>query len=56
MSNIFGIYHAEIIENYPFILSTRHRHYSSFHSEHRQIAVLREINPNPRLEILSQLV
>jgi len=43
--------HEEIIEKYPFILSTGHRRYTSFHSEHRQIAVLREIDPNPRLEI-----
>ena len=43
--------HEEIIEKYPFILSTGHRRYTSFHSEHRQIAILREIDPNPMLEI-----
>ena len=43
--------HEEIMKKYPFILSTGHRRYSSFHSEHRQIAVLREIDPNPMLEI-----
>ena len=43
--------HEEIIEKYPFILSTGARRFTSFHSEHRQIAILREINPNPLLEI-----
>lgn len=43
--------HEEIIKNYPFILTTGHRRYTSFHSEHRQIAILREIDPNPMLEI-----
>ncbi len=43
--------HEEIIKKYPFILSTGHRRYSSFHSEHRQIAILREVDPNPILEI-----
>ncbi len=43
--------HEEIIEKYPFIMSTGHRRYSSFHSEHRQVAVLRELDPNPMIEI-----
>lgn len=43
--------HEEIIEKYPFILSTGARRFTSFHSEHRQIAILREINPNPLLEV-----
>ncbi|HJI99570.1 MAG TPA: molybdopterin-dependent oxidoreductase [Coriobacteriaceae bacterium] len=43
--------HAEIMELYPFILSTGHRRYSSFHSEHRQVAILRELDPNPMVEI-----
>ena len=43
--------HQEIIEKYPFILSTGARRFTSFHSEHRQVSILREINPNPLLEI-----
>ena len=43
--------HEEIMEKYPFIMSTGHRRYSSFHSEHRQVAVLRELDPNPMIEI-----
>ena len=43
--------HEEIMEKYPFILSTGARRFTSFHSEHRQIAILREIDANPRLEI-----
>ena len=41
----------EVFEEYPFILTTGERTYSYFHSEHRQIPVLRELNPNPLLEI-----
>lgn len=43
--------HEEVIEKYPFILSTGHRRCTSFHSEHRQIAILREIDQNPMLEM-----
>ena len=43
--------HEEIMEKYPFILSTGARRFTSFHSEHREVAILREIDPNPRLEI-----
>ncbi|UWG96731.1 molybdopterin-dependent oxidoreductase [Dehalobacter sp. DCM] len=38
-------------EKYPFILTTGARTYAFFHSEHRQIPRLRELNPNPLLEI-----
>lgn len=43
--------HEEIMEKYPFILSTGARRFTSFHSEHREVAVLREIDPNPLLEM-----
>ncbi len=43
--------HEEIMEKYPFILSTGARRFTSFHSEHREVAILREIDQNPRLEI-----
>lgn len=43
--------HEEIIKKYPFILSTGARRFTSFHSEHREVAMLREIDSNPRLEI-----
>ncbi len=41
----------EIAEKYPFILMTGAREYASFHSEHRQVVPLRELVPNPLLEI-----
>lgn len=41
----------ELFEEFPFVLTTGERTYSYFHSEHRQIPVLRELNPNPLLEI-----
>lgn len=41
----------DLFEEYPFVLTTGERTYSYFHSEHRQIPVLRELNPNPLLEI-----
>ena len=41
----------ELYEKYPFILTTGARTYNYFHSEHRQIPILREINPNPLIEI-----
>ena len=43
--------HDEIMKKYPFILSTGARRFTSFHSEHREVAILREIDPNPMLEI-----
>ncbi len=38
-------------EEYPLNLTTGARVYAFFHSEHRQIPRLRELNPNPLLEI-----
>ncbi|BCS58477.1 dehydrogenase [Adlercreutzia equolifaciens subsp. celatus] len=38
-------------EMYPFVLTTGARTYSFFHSENRQVPVLREINPDPIFEI-----
>jgi anaerobic selenocysteine-containing dehydrogenase len=36
---------------YPLIMTTGARHFSSFHSEHRQIPSLRALNPEPRVEL-----
>jgi anaerobic selenocysteine-containing dehydrogenase len=41
----------ELFKEYPFVLTTGARKFSSFHSEHRQISTLREIDPDPELEI-----
>lgn len=41
----------ELFEQYPLILTTGARTYASFHSEHRQVPSLREIVPNPIMEI-----
>jgi anaerobic selenocysteine-containing dehydrogenase len=41
----------ELAKDYPLILTTGARSYAYFHSEHRQIPWLREINPNPIVEI-----
>ena len=41
----------EIYEKYPLILMTGRRVGVMFHSEHRQIPWLREINPDPTIEI-----
>lgn len=41
----------ELAQEYPLTLTTGARKYTSFHSEHRQIKTLREIDPNPELEI-----
>ncbi|NTW28966.1 MAG: molybdopterin-dependent oxidoreductase [Coriobacteriia bacterium] len=41
----------DTFKEYPFILTTGARTYAFFHSEHRQIPRLRELNPNPLLEI-----
>ncbi|MBR2521975.1 MAG: molybdopterin-dependent oxidoreductase [Coriobacteriales bacterium] len=40
-----------LAEKYPYIFTTGARNYASFHSEHRQIAVLRELHPDPIIEI-----
>ncbi len=41
----------ELWKEYPLILTTGARKVSSFHSEHRQIATLREIDPDPEVEL-----
>jgi anaerobic selenocysteine-containing dehydrogenase len=41
----------ELAKKYPFILTTGVRTYAFFHSEHRQIPILRELNPNALIEI-----
>ena len=41
----------ELMEQYPFVLTTGARTYCYFHSEGKQIPYLREMNPDPRLEI-----
>jgi anaerobic selenocysteine-containing dehydrogenase len=38
-------------EQYPFVLTTGARTYAFFHSEHRQIPRLRELNPDPLIEV-----
>ena len=44
----------ELLKDYPFVLTTGARTYAFFHSEHRQIPRLRELNPNPLVEINPQ--
>ncbi|MBP2646062.1 MAG: Acetylene hydratase [Firmicutes bacterium] len=41
----------ELAKEYPLILTTGARTFTSFHSEHRQISTLREITPDPIMEI-----
>lgn len=41
----------EIWAEYPLIMMTGRRNGAMFHSEHRQISWLREINPDPTVEI-----
>lgn len=41
----------ELFKEYPLILTTGARKFTSFHSEHRQISTLREIDPDPEMEI-----
>ncbi|MGI6216477.1 MAG: molybdopterin-containing oxidoreductase family protein [Coriobacteriales bacterium] len=41
----------EKMKDYPFILTTGARTYVSFHSEHRQVPSLRQIVPEPLLDI-----
>ena len=43
----------EIYKEYPLILITGRRNGVLFHSEHRQIPWLREINPDPTVELKS---
>ncbi len=37
----------ELLEEYPYVLTTGARQWSSFHSEHRQIKRLRAMHPDP---------
>ncbi len=41
----------ELFKEYPLVLTTGARKFTSFHSEHRQISTLREIDPDPEMEI-----
>ncbi|GFN23478.1 molybdopterin-dependent oxidoreductase [Thermanaeromonas sp. C210] len=41
----------ELAREYPFILTTGARLWGMFHSEHRQIRTIREIHPDPIVEI-----
>lgn len=41
----------ELLEQYPFVLTTGARPFAFFHSENRQIAYCRELNPDPLIEI-----
>ncbi|MGV8083985.1 MAG: molybdopterin-dependent oxidoreductase [Coriobacteriia bacterium] len=48
----FGPYTTpEMMEKYPFILTTGARQWASFHSEHRQIPHLRALHPEPEFKI-----
>lgn len=41
----------ELAAEYPFVLTTGARSWGFFHSEHRQIPEMREIDPDPEVEI-----
>lgn len=41
----------ELLEEYPFVLTTGARPYAFFHSENRQIPFCRELNPDPIVEV-----
>jgi len=41
----------DLFEDYPLVLTTGARTYVSFHSEHRQIPSLRQVVPDPLLDI-----
>jgi anaerobic selenocysteine-containing dehydrogenase len=41
----------DLMKDYPFVLTTGARTFAFFHSEHRQIPYLRELHPNPIVEI-----
>lgn len=41
----------ELFKEHPLILTTGARKFTSFHSEHRQISTLREIDPDPIIEL-----
>lgn len=41
----------ELLEKYPFVLTTGARAYAFFHSENHQVPYCRELNPDPIVEI-----
>lgn len=41
----------ELMKEYPFILTTGHRQIGLFHSEHRQLPTMREVHPQPEMDI-----
>ena len=41
----------ELMDEYPFVLTTGARRWSSFHSEHRQVKRLRRMDPWPYIEV-----
>ena len=41
----------ELMEEYPFVLTTGTRSFEFFHSEHRQIKTMREFHPDPIVKI-----
>jgi len=41
----------ELLEKYPFVLTTGARTFAFFHSENRQVPYCRELNPDPLVEI-----
>ncbi|MDR3315165.1 MAG: molybdopterin-dependent oxidoreductase [Coriobacteriales bacterium] len=41
----------DLFKEYPFVLTTGARTYAFFHSEHRQVSYLRELNPDPLVEV-----
>ncbi|QEM67006.1 molybdopterin-dependent oxidoreductase [Geobacter sp. FeAm09] len=41
----------ELFSQYPLVLTTGARKFTSFHSEHRHVATLREIDPGPIVEM-----
>lgn len=45
------IRNADLVEEYPFILTTGRRSWEFFHSEHRQLKSMREFHPDPLVEI-----
>lgn len=48
----FGpIARPDLAKEYPLMLTTGSRYYASFHSEHRQIPSLRQLTPDPLVEI-----
>ncbi len=41
----------ELMEEYPFILTTGRRTWEFFHTEHRQLPLMREFRPDPMVEM-----